>query len=83
MQVVAQAEVRVLERDLGDDVEGAADGEHQVDVAERLEAAAQPRSRPPHALGDDPQLAEARGEDGEHRSASPRSMLRSTIASVL
>ena len=45
VQVVAQAQVRVLQRRRGDDVEGAADGQHQLHVAERLEAAADPRAR--------------------------------------
>ena len=50
---------------LGDDVEGAPHGEHEVDRAERFEAAADPRARSPDALGDDPQLAEMGGQDGE------------------
>ena len=40
--------------------------QHQVHVAERLEPAAEARARPADALGDHPQLAEARGEHGQH-----------------
>ena len=66
VQVVAQAEMGVLERARGDDVERAADRQHELNVAERLEPATDPRARPPHALGDHLELPEARREDGQH-----------------
>ena len=65
MEVGPQPEVRVEQLGLGDDVEGAPHGEHEIDRAERFEAAADPRSRAPDALGNDPQLAEMGGQDGE------------------
>ena len=42
LQVVPQPQVGVLDGNLGDDVEGPTDGQHQLDVTERLEPAAQP-----------------------------------------
>ena len=65
VQVVAEPEVRVLERRGGDDVERATHREDELHVAERLERAPDPRPRATHALGDDPQLSEARGEHGQ------------------
>lgn len=66
VQVVAQAKVRLLERRLGHDVPGPADRQDEMDVAEGLEPAADARPRATNALRHDPQLAEARGEHGEH-----------------
>ena len=65
VEVGPQPEVWVEQVGLGDDVEGAPHREHEVDRAERFEAAADPRARSPDALGNDPQLAEMGSQDGE------------------
>ena len=62
LEAVAQAQPGVADADLGHDVEGAAAGEHDVQLRERLEAAAEARRRPPDALGDRLELAVLGGD---------------------
>ena len=65
MEVAPEAEMGIDELDLGHDVERPSDREHEVVMAEGFEAPSEPGAGPPDALGDDPQLAEVGGEDGE------------------
>ena len=59
---VAQVEPGVSDPDLGHDVERPAAGQADVELRERLEAAAEPRRRAADALGDGLQLAPGRGD---------------------
>jgi geranylgeranyl diphosphate synthase type I len=65
VQVVAQPQMRILDRHLGHHVKGAADRQHELHVAERFEPATETRAGTTNPLGDDPQLSQARGEDGQ------------------
>ena len=56
---------RIERLGLGDDVQVAAGIELQVDVAERLQPAAEPTLGPPHALGHRPDPALAPGQQGD------------------
>ena len=83
VKVIPQPEVRVLERRGGDDVERPPHGEDQLHVTERLERAADARARASDALGNDPQLPEARREHGEDAIGLAQCIVRRTMASVL
>ena len=50
----------------GDDVERPRPGQHEVQLGERLDRAAEPASRPPDSLGDRLELAVVRRQQGQH-----------------
>src|SRR5207237_9622447 len=64
-EVVAQADERVDRLDLGDDVEVAAVGEHELATGQQVEVAAEAAAGPPHALGDDADLAVVERVEGQ------------------
>ena len=63
LQGVAQVQPGVPDADLGDDLERAAASERHGQLRERLQAATEPRGRPPDALGDRLELAAAGGDE--------------------
>ena len=71
VQIVAQAEVRILQGSLGDDIEGAPHGQHQVNIAERLQGTADPGAGPANPLGNHAQLAETGGQHRQHPVGLP------------
>ena len=54
LERIAERQPGMTDADLGDDVERPAAREGDRELGERLEAAAEPRGRPPDALGDRP-----------------------------
>ena len=63
LEAVAQVEPGLAHAGLRDHVEGARTGHLELQLGERLEGPAQPARRPPHALGDEAELAVVRRED--------------------
>ena len=73
VEVLADGPEGVDHLDLVHDVEVAPPlPQQEVDVGQRLQAAAELRGGLAHALGDGPHLAVALGQEDDDRSASPR-----------